>query len=115
VPQASAIVTAATDTPFFPLDLVARLLAASGGERLAIAKSAAGIHPVFGLWPLTLADDLRRDLERGKRKVRDWVSAHGAVEVDFPPEKIGGEAVDPFFNINRRDDLAEAEALLARG
>ena len=30
----------------------------------------------------------------------------------FPPAQIGGRPVDPFFNINRPEDLAEAEALL---
>jgi molybdopterin-guanine dinucleotide biosynthesis protein A len=112
-PKAKAIVTAAADTPFFPRDLVARLAAASGGERLAVAKSETGVHPVFGLWPLALEGDLRRDLQAGKRKASAWARAHGAIEVDFAPERLGAAAVDPFFNINRPEDLAEAEALLA--
>jgi molybdopterin-guanine dinucleotide biosynthesis protein A len=114
-PQAAMIVTAATDTPFLPLDLVEKLKTASGGERLAVARSATGVHPVFGLWPLKLADDLRSDLEGGKRKVRDWVAAKGATEVGFPPERIGKATVDPFFNINRPEDLVQAEALLRTG
>jgi molybdopterin-guanine dinucleotide biosynthesis protein A len=36
-----------------------------------------------------------------------------AAEVFFPPVEIGGRTVDPFSNINRPEDLAEAEALLA--
>jgi molybdopterin-guanine dinucleotide biosynthesis protein A len=111
-PRTDAIVTAATDTPFMPLDLVAKLKAASGGERLAVATSATGVHPVFALWPLKLADALRNDLERGERKVLGVVAAHGAIEVGFGPERIGEATVDPFFNINRPEDAAQAVALL---
>ena len=56
--------------------------------------------------------DLEAALGRGERKAQDWVRAHGAREVFFPAVKIGGRDVDPFFNINRPEDLAEAEALL---
>lgn len=111
-PEVDAILTAATDTPFLPLDLAQRLCAASHGTRLAVARSATGIHPVFGLWPIALADALKRDLEAGKRKVSEWVAAHQAIEVDFPPERIGASTVDPFFNINRREDFEAAEAML---
>jgi len=51
-------------------------------------------------------------LQRGMRKVGGWTEQHGAVEVSFPPVEIGGRTIDPFFNINRPEDLAEAEALL---
>lgn len=111
-PEADAILTAATDTPFLPRDVAQRLYAASQGTRLAVARSATGIHPVFGVWPIALADALKRDLEAGKRKVSDWVAAHHAIKVDFPPERIGSAAVDPFFNINRKEDLEAAEAML---
>ena len=36
-----------------------------------------------------------------------------AAEVFFPPVEIGGRTVDPFVKINRPEDLAEAEVLLA--
>ncbi len=111
-PETDAILTAATDTPFLPLDLAQRLYSASHGTRLVVARSATGVHPVFGLWPIALADELRSDLEAGKRKVSEWVAAHRAIEVDFPPERIGGGTVDPFFNINRKEDLEAAQAML---
>jgi molybdopterin-guanine dinucleotide biosynthesis protein A len=47
-PEARCRVTAATDTPFFPLDLVARLAEAADGRALAVAKSESGVHPVSG-------------------------------------------------------------------
>lgn len=70
------------------------------------------MHPVFGLWPVSLAGDLEDSLRRGARKAFDFVTAHQAEEVTFQPVKVGGTAIDPFFNVNRREDLAEAEALL---
>jgi molybdenum cofactor guanylyltransferase len=111
-PEARFLVTAATDTPFFPPGLVTRLAEAGDGRAFAVAKSESGVHPVFGLWPIALAPALRADLEAGKRKVLDWARAQGAMEVEFTPVTIGGSSVDPFTNINRPEDLARAEALL---
>ncbi len=119
---ADSIVTVAADTPFFPCDLVPRLLLAaedaphllalactprSGDEAL---KSGGGKkinrHPTFGLWPVSLRDDLRAALERGLRKVVLWTDQHGAGEALFPAEPF-----DPFFNVNTPEDLARAQAL----
>ena len=104
--------TIATDTPFFPRDLVARMVAAveAEGADLACAASAGRTHPVFGLWPVRLAGDLRRAmLEDGLRKVDVWTARYRLVEVDFPTAPR-----DPFFNTNRPEDLAEAERLLGQ-
>jgi molybdopterin-guanine dinucleotide biosynthesis protein A len=113
-PESRFVITVAADTPFFPTDLVSRLCAATdkANPRLVVARSESGVHPVFGLWPVSLAPHLEASLGRGGRKALDFVTAHRAKEVTFPPVKIGGSAVDPFFNINRPEDLAEAEALL---
>ena len=114
IPEASAIATVEADSPFFPHDLVVRLAAAREKENaaLAVARSSDGLHPVFGLWALTLEDTLLRALRDGERKMSDWVGGQGGVAVDFPQFEIGGHTVDPFFNINRAEDLAEAERLL---
>lgn len=113
-PQARWIVTAATDTPFFPGDIVARLLAATQGQypAIALAASEGRVHPVFGLWPTALADDLRAALEGGTRKVLDWVGRHSNFEVQFGPVKVGGQTADPFFNANDPEEFARAEAML---
>ena len=100
------------DAPFLPADLVARLrqAAEAAGADLACARSAGRSHPVVGLWRVALADDLERALTvEGERKIDAWTARHRLVEVDWP-----AEPVDPFFNANRPDDLAEAERLLAR-
>lgn len=105
----SHIVTAATDTPFLPRDLVARLTSAAqgAGVELAAAGSGGRVHPVIGLWPCRLADDLRSALEKGTRKVDEWTARHGVAEAHFE-----STPQDPFFNVNRPEDLQEAKALL---
>lgn len=106
--QLSHIVTVACDTPFFPADLVNRLGSAlRGSGTIALAASAGRLHPVFGLWPVQLAEDLSNYLESdARRSVLTFAERHGfeTVAFDF-------DAFDPFFNINTRQDLAEAERL----
>jgi molybdopterin-guanine dinucleotide biosynthesis protein A len=112
-PDISYVVSVPTDTPFFPADLVARLVAAANHERRPIvARSESGVHPVVGLWPVEMAQDLRRALNQGMRKVGAWTARQSSIEVTFPLEEVGGKPLDPFFNINRPEDLAEAEVLL---
>lgn len=107
----SHIVTAPTDTPFLPRDLTARLKRAAEAAPVELAAAASGgrAHPVIGLWPCRLADDLRQALGQGTRKVDEWTVRHGVAVAEF-----GQGALDPFFNVNRPDDLQEAEALLRR-
>ena len=111
-PRTRWAVTVPGDTPFIPTDLVARLLEAVGEGRMAVACSEAGVHPVVGLWPVTMAAALRDALAQEQRKVTRWVEQQGAVQVFFPPAEIGKGRIDPFFNINRPDDLGAAEALI---
>ncbi len=108
---ASHVVTAAADTPFLPGDLVARLGAAADAvhEPIALAATASGLHPTFGLWPVSLRADLRLALEAGTRKVAAWALGEGAARATFPDSPH-----DPFFNINTPQDLAEARLRLAR-
>jgi len=113
-PGSRFVITAATDTPFFPTDLVARFLASlEGGEpKLLVAQSEEGVHPVFGLWPVSLAPAIEASLAGGMRKVQAWVREHQAENIFFPSREMGGRKSDPFFNLNRPEELAEAEVLL---
>jgi molybdopterin-guanine dinucleotide biosynthesis protein A len=109
-PDSLFVVSVATDAPFLPADLVARLV--EGIERecsdLACAASGGRSHPVFGLWPVQLREDLRRAvIEDGIRKVDQWTARHRLATVPF-----ADRPVDPFFNANRPEDFAAAEALL---
>ena len=102
-PETPQLLTVPADTPFLPHDLAARLAAASNG-RAVLVRSAGRVHPVVGLWPLALRDDLRKALRsEGLRKVEDWTARIGAAFVDFETAPI-----DPFFNVNTPDDLAAA-------
>ena len=48
------------------------------------------------------------------RKVLAWTDRHGTVPVPFPLTDIGGRELDPFFNANTPDELADLRAVLAR-
>ncbi len=101
------IVTAAADTPFFPLDMVERLARATERTGAPIALAATQEegrmtrHPTFGLWPTSLRADLRAALEGGLRKVVLWTDKHGAASAPFDD--------GAFFNVNTPEDLVEAE------
>ncbi len=116
-PGARFAVTAACDTPLFPENLTERLLEAASGvyPSVVLARSGGQVHPVFGLWPISLADDLAFALSAGTRKVLDWTDKHPHFFADFPALHIGGKLIDPFFNANTPEELAEAGALLMAG
>ena len=109
-PDCPFIVSAATDAPFLPDDLVARLIKALDAEKADLTCAASGgrAHPVFGLWPTRLREDLRRAVvEDGVRKVDEWTARHRLVVVSFADRPI-----DPFFNANRPEDLEIAAEFL---
>jgi molybdopterin-guanine dinucleotide biosynthesis protein A len=114
---AESVVSVAADTPFFPCDLVARLQGAAEGmahplvlaatprvdeQTKSMSRGGQVRHPTFGLWPVTLRDDLRAALEGGLRKVVLWTNRHGGREALF-------DEADAFFNVNTPEDLAVAQ------
>lgn len=99
---ATHLATAAVDTPFLPCDLIPRLQLTGD---FAIAATPDGPHGTFGLWPVSLRDDLAAFLQNGGRKVRAFTDTHNAATAMFPDS-----TPNPFFNINTPDDLAQAEA-----
>jgi molybdenum cofactor guanylyltransferase len=110
-PGCAYVVSVATDAPFLPADLVSRLrdgLERAGAD-LACAASDGQPHPVIGLWPVALREELRHALiAEGVRKVDQWTGRYRLATVDFPIRPI-----DPFFNANRPEDLERAATLLA--
>jgi molybdenum cofactor guanylyltransferase len=96
------------DTPFLPVDLVARLRAAAGHEGGAVAVSGGRRHPAVALWPVHLGRALRTALvEEDQRRVEIMLRRHGFVEVGWPTEPL-----DPFVNVNDPEGLSRAQALL---
>ncbi|MCA6108379.1 molybdenum cofactor guanylyltransferase MobA [Bradyrhizobium sp. CNPSo 4026] len=110
-PEVSLVLSAAADCPFLPRDLVSRLHEALVKEnaQLAVAASAGQSHPVIGLWSVSLRDELRHALTvKDIRKIDRWTARYKLATVNWPTEPL-----DPFFNANTVEDIAEAERLAA--
>jgi molybdopterin-guanine dinucleotide biosynthesis protein A len=112
MPECEWLASVPGDCPFLPNDLVTRLHAAraAAGAPLACARSGEWRHPVIGLWPVALREDLRRALvAEGLRKIEIWTARHGVAIASWP-----AEPVDPFFNVNTPEDAAQAQTMAAR-
>jgi molybdopterin-guanine dinucleotide biosynthesis protein A len=98
------VVTVPCDSPFLPLDLVARLARGleDGRAQLAVAKTFDQPHPVFCLVRRDVLPHLAAFLETGGRKIDAWYATLSIVEVAFDDES------DAFRNINTTDELAAA-------
>jgi molybdopterin-guanine dinucleotide biosynthesis protein A len=110
-PDCEWVASVAADTPFLPRDLVAQLHEARTTANLPLACASSGgrAHPVNALWPVALAPDLRHALTvEDLRKIDRWTARHGIAHVEWPVEPV-----DPFFNANTPEDIAEAEEMLA--
>jgi molybdopterin-guanine dinucleotide biosynthesis protein A len=108
-PDTTWVASVPGDCPFLPRDLVARLHAARSAENkpLACAHSGDWRHPVVGLWPVALRDDLRHAITvEGLRKIEVWTARHGVALADWPVEPV-----DPFFNVNTPEDVEKATRL----
>jgi molybdenum cofactor guanylyltransferase len=108
-PEVSWVLSAAADCPFLPRDLVARLHRARAEQnaQLAVAASAGQSHPVIGLWSVALREELRHALVvEDMRKIDRWTARYSLATVTWPTQPL-----DPFFNANTMDDIAEAERL----
>ncbi|WP_159010457.1 molybdenum cofactor guanylyltransferase MobA [Bradyrhizobium sp. S69] len=108
-PGVSMVLSAAADCPFLPRDLVARLNEALVSEdaQLAVAASGGQSHPVIGLWRVALRDELRHALVQDNiRRVDRWTARYKLATVAWPTAPL-----DPFFNANTIEDVAEAERL----
>jgi len=110
-PDVTWMLSAAADCPFLPRDLVVRLhrgLVEENAE-LAVAASGGQSHPVVGLWSVALREELRHALTvEDVRKIDRWTARYPLATVTWPRESL-----DPFFNANTVEDIAEAERLAA--
>jgi molybdopterin-guanine dinucleotide biosynthesis protein A len=108
-PAIEWLVSVPGDCPFLPKDLVACLheRRATSDVPLACARSGEWRHPVVGLWPVSLREDLRRALVgEGLHKIELWTVRHGIAIAEWPTVPF-----DPFFNVNTPEDAARAEQI----
>src|SRR5262245_57682351 len=111
-PGVADIASVPGDCPFLPADLVPRLADARDAAKtpLACARSGDWRHPVVGLWPVALREDLRKALTvEGLHKIEIWTARHGVAIADWPIKPV-----DPFFNVNTPEDVAAAERVAAQ-
>ena len=111
-PDVEFAISVATDTPFLPDDLTARLkdTRAKNNAMVACARSGGRTHPLATLWPVAIRRELRQAfVEKDMRKAEEFLHNYRRATVDWPVEPF-----DPFFNVNEPDDLAAAEAILSR-
>jgi molybdenum cofactor guanylyltransferase len=108
-PAVDWLVSAPSDCPFLPRDLVDRLHHArlAAGTLLACAQSAQRRHHVVAIWAVELRETLRHSIVTGGiRKVEHWSEQQGVAVADWPVVPV-----DPFFNVNTPADLVEARRL----
>jgi molybdopterin-guanine dinucleotide biosynthesis protein A len=74
-----------------------------------VAASGEQSHPVIGLWSVSLRNELRHALVvEDVRRIDRWTARYRLATVSWPTEPL-----DPFFNANTVEDIAEAERLAA--
>ncbi|MDB5552245.1 MAG: mobA [Rhizobium sp.] len=114
-PGATHALMVPVDGPFFPTDLAETLAASlTGPAGIALTASGGRMHPVLGLWPVSLADRLADWLEAPPTlKVRAFLDGLPVHVTEFPFIETPLGPLDPFFNINTREDLARARTIIS--
>ena len=106
--QTTYLMTAPCDSPFLPVDLVARLMAGMQAQQADLSVAMTGpperpqSHPVFCLLHIKLLPHLTEYLQKGGRKFESWYSTLPAARVHFDDEAA-------FRNINTHEELQRYE------
>ena len=106
------IATFPCDTPFFDTSIIEKYKSKINLNEslLYFVKSNQKRHNIFGLWSIKLMDTLENDLiSNNFRKVEEWADKIGVKTINIKIDKF-----DPFFNINTKADLEEAEEILKK-
>ena len=104
------IATFPSDTPFFDTSIIEKYKSRINLNEslLYFVRSNQKRHNIFGLWSVKLMDTLENDLINNNfRKVEKWADKIGVKTINVKIYKF-----DPFFNINTKTDLKEAEKIL---
>ena len=93
------------DSPFFNADHLTKLLESLTMHDVEVATAFDGerLHPVFLALNVELSSNLEDYLQRGQRKVENWIHQQKVVFTDYSKEP------DIFININSIDELSELE------
>ena len=104
------ISTFPSDTPFFTKKELKYFLEniSLDKSKLFFIKSKDTRHNIFGLWSLELINQLENDILKGERKVEVWANSIGVSTVNIDYKKM-----DPFFNINTKEDLKKAKEIIS--
>ena len=106
------IATFPSDTPFFDTSIIEKYKSRINLNEslLYFVRSNQKRHNIFGLWSVKLMDTLENDLINNNfRKVEKWADKIGVETINVKIDKF-----DPFFNINTKTDLKEAEKILIK-
>jgi molybdopterin-guanine dinucleotide biosynthesis protein A len=106
------LATFPSDTPFFDISIIEeyKKKIKLNESLLYFVKSNNKRHNIFGLWSIDLLETLENDLiENNFRKVEEWANKIGVKTIDVKIKKF-----DPFFNINTKKDLEEAQNILEK-
>ena len=104
------VATFPSDTPFFDTSIIEKYKSRINLNEslLYFVRSNQKRHNIFGLWSVKLMDTLENDLINNNfRKVEEWADKIGVETINVKIDKF-----DPFFNINTKIDLKEAEKIL---
>jgi molybdenum cofactor guanylyltransferase len=106
--QTDYLLSVPCDSPFLPLDLVSRLLAAMQQQKTEVAVATtlenghAQVQPVFCLMKTTLLPHLAGYLAQGGRKIDAWYR-------DLPVARVMFDDLDAFRNLNTLEELQQAQ------
>ena len=97
------LLTTPSDTPFLFAEIINKFFKTEFKEnsKIILAKNYDKIHPVIGLWHISLIKKLEKFLKKEDRKIMNWVKLQNFETLNF-------ENKNYFFNINTRSDLEEA-------
>ena len=105
----AALFTVPVDSPFIPMNLVARL--SQTDQPVGFASSQGQRHPVFARWPASALPIIDTALRQGERKIDRVASILGFEEVAWELTTDGaGRVVDPFANVNTIDEFNDLSA-----
>jgi molybdopterin-guanine dinucleotide biosynthesis protein A len=105
VVETESLLVMPCDTPLVQTQHLTRLMDAllKSEASIAVASSAGKLQPVFLALNTQLKSDLADFLNRGQRKITDWLAQHSPLVVDFSHDST------IFLNLNTLDELRNLE------